>query len=83
MSCIELYRGDLCHFHLLSIENIADFVMCSSIRAVRASARVCVWWLGMGVDKFIQNQADGGWGGGELANVAPIVGKLFKKSSRF
>ena len=36
----------------------------------------------MGVDKFIQNQADRG-GGGELANVAPIVDKLFKKSSRF
>ena len=34
----------------------------------------------MGVDKFIQNQADGR---GELANVAPIVDKLFKKSSRF
>ena len=74
MSCIELYRGDLCHFHLLSIENIADFVMCSSIRAVRARVCVCVcvracvcvcvWWLGMGVDKFIQNQADGGGGGG-------------------
>ena len=64
MSCIQLYRGDLCHFHLLSIENIADFVMCSSIHTVRASAGVCVWWLGMGVDKFIQNQADG-VGGGE------------------
>ena len=39
----------------------------------------------MGVDKFIQKQADvwGGGGGGELANVAPIVDKLFKKSSRF
>ena len=42
MSCIELYRGDLCHFHLLSIENIADFVTCSSIRAVCARARACV-----------------------------------------
>ena len=44
---------------------------------------------GDGVDKFIQNQADevlgggGGRGGGGLANVAPIVDKLFKKSSRF
>ena len=34
----------------------------------------------MGVDKFIQNQADGR---GEMANVAPTVDKLFKKSSRF
>ena len=41
MSCIELHRGDLCHFHLLSIENIADFVTCSSIRAVRARMRAC------------------------------------------
>ena len=75
MSCIELYREDLCHFHLLSIENIADFVTCSSIRAVcvcvcaRAHARVCVyvcvWWLEMGVDKFIQNQAGGAKGVGE------------------
>ena len=40
MSCIELHRGDLCHFHLLSIKNITGFVTCSSIRAVRA--RVCV-----------------------------------------
>ena len=69
MSCIALYRGDFCHFHLLSIENIADFVMCSSIRAVRAH----LWQgggeggggggEGLGVDKFIQNQADGGGGG--------------------
>ena len=42
MSCIELYRGDLCHFHLLSLENIADFVMCSSIRAVCVCVRTCV-----------------------------------------
>ena len=42
MSCIELYRGDLCHFHLLSIENSADFVTCSSICAVRACVRACV-----------------------------------------
>ena len=77
MSCIELHRGDLCHFHLLSIENIADFVTCSSIRAVRACVHVCVcvcvWWLGMGVDKFIQNQADGGRGGGSWPNCGQIV----------
>ena len=48
MSCNELYRGDLCHFHLLSIENIADFVTCSSIRAVRARAHVCVCVIGDG-----------------------------------
>ena len=41
MSFIALYRGDFCHFHLLSIENIADFVMCSAIRAVCVRARVC------------------------------------------
>ena len=64
MSCFELYRGDLCHFYLLSIENIADFETCSSIRAVCARARACVRWLGMEVDIFIQNQADGVGGGG-------------------
>ena len=64
MSCIELYRGDLCHFHLLSIENIADFVTCFFIRGVRARACVCVCVVGDGVDKFIQNQADVGGGGG-------------------
>ena len=82
MSCIELYRGDLCHFHFLSIENIADFVTCSSIRAVC----VCVWGGGGG----------GGWGGQihfkikqigrgevELANVAPLWTNYLKKSSRF
>ena len=67
MSCIELYRGDLCHFHLLSIENIADFITCSSIRAVRARARACVCvMVGDGVDKVIQIPAVGGvwgWGG--------------------
>ena len=57
-------------------------------RCARARARVCVrWWLEMGVDKCIQNQADGERGGvkggGELANVATIVDKLFKKLSRF
>ena len=100
MSCIELYRGDVCHFHLLSIENIADFVTCSSIRAVRAHARLCVcvcvcvclcvcvcvcvcsgWGWGW-TNLFKIKQM--GWGAGrELANVAPIVDKLFKKSSRF
>ena len=69
MSCIELYRGDLCHFHLLSKENIADFVTCSSIRAVRACVcmRVCVCDWGWGWTNSFQNQADGrgvGWGGG-------------------
>ena len=39
---------------------------------------VCVCVVGEGVDKFIQNQVDGVGGGGELANVAPIVDKLFK-----
>ena len=75
MSCIKLYRGDICHFHLLSIENIAYFVTCSYIRAARVCVCVCVV-VGEGVDKFIQNQVDGvGWG--ELANVAPIVDKSF------
>ena len=90
MSCFELYRGDLCHFHLLSIENIADFVTCSSIRAVYARVHVCVcvcvrvWWLGMGVDKFIQNQADGvgggvggvGGGGGGVGERSPHCGQI-------
>ena len=82
MSCIELYRGDLCHFHFLSIENIADFVTCSSIRAVCVC--VCVWGGGvMGWTNSFQNQAD--WEGGEveLANVAPLWTNYFKKSSRF
>ena len=81
MSCFELYRGDLCHFHLLSIENIADFVTCSSIRAVRAPARacvrVCVWWLGRGGGQIYSKSSRWGVGGrGEFAN---IVDKLFKK----
>ena len=80
MSCIKLYRGDLCHFHLLSIENITDFATCSSICAVRASVCVCV--IGDGVDKFISKSSRWGWGV-ELADEAPIVDKLFKKSSRF
>ena len=75
MSCIELYRGDPCHFHLLSIENIADFVTCSSICAVRARARACVrvcggWgWGWTNLFKIKQ------MGVGGLANVAPIVDK--------
>ena len=64
MSCIELYRGDLCHFHLLSTENIADFVTCSSIRAVCACVRACVCDWGWGLTNSFQNQADGGGGGG-------------------
>ena len=88
MSSLELYRGDLCHFHLLSIENIADFVTCSSIRAVctRAHACVCVVVVGDGGGQIYSKSSRwgrGGWGEGELANVAPIVDKLFKKSSRF
>ena len=67
MSCIELYRGDLCHFHLLSIENIADFVTCSSIRAVCVCVCVCVCGWGLGWTNLFQNQADVcvGGGGGE------------------
>ena len=61
MSYIELYRGDLCHFHLLSIENIADFVTCSSIRAVRAC--VCVLGWGGQVDFKIKQMGGGGGGG--------------------
>ena len=51
--------------------------------------RVCVCVVGEGVDKFIQNQADRGAGGGggeegvKLANVAPIVDKLFKNQADF
>ena len=80
MSCIELYRGDLCHFHFLSIENIADFVTCSSIRAPRARAcvRACVV-VGDGGGQIYSKSSR--WG--ELLNVAPIVDRLFKKSSRF
>ena len=63
--------------------NVFFHTRCARARA-RVCVCVCVWWLGMGVDKFIQNQADGGGGGGwELVKVAPIVNKLFKKSSRF
>ena len=95
MSCIELHRGDLCHFHLLSIENIADFVTCSSIRAVRAvrarvrvRACVCGGWgcvvVGDGGGQIYSKSSRwGAGGGGDLANVAPIVDKLFKKLSIF
>ena len=71
MSCIKLYRGDLCHFHLLSIENIADFVTCSSIRAVCTCARVCVV-VGDGGGQIYSKSSRWGWGWGELANVAPL-----------
>ena len=91
MSCIELHRGDLCHLHLLSFAinrkhcrfcNVFFHTRCARARAcVRVCVCVCVV------------VGDGGWtnlfkikqmgGGGELANVAPIVDKLFKKLSRF
>ena len=71
MSCIKLYRGDLCHFHLLSIENIAYFVTCSFIRAARA----CVCVVGEGVDKFIQNLVDG-VGGGGVGERSPHCGQI-------
>ena len=82
MSCIELYRGDLCHFHLLSIENIADFVTCSSICAVCSRARACVCVcvcvvVGDGGGQIYSKSSRWGWG--ELANVAAIVDKLFEK----
>ena len=91
MSCIELHREDLCHFHLLSIENIADFVTCSSIRAVRAHACMhacvcvclCVVVGDGGGQIYSKSSRQGGGVWGELANVAPIVDKLFKKLSRF
>ena len=82
MSCIELYRGDLCHFHLPSIENIADFVTCSPIRAlrracVRACVRVCVCVCvcvignGGGQIHFKIKQMGGGWGGGGVGERSP------------
>ena len=91
MSCIELYRGDLCHFHLLSIENIADFVTCSSMRAVcaRVCVCVCVWWFGMmgWTNLFKIKQMDvgvcvggggGGGGGGEgaVGERSPHCGQI-------
>ena len=53
----------------------------------RACVCVCVVVVGDGGDKFIQNQADWAGGGGELANVAPIVDNLknqadFKRKHR-
>ena len=83
MSCIELYRGDLCHFHLLSTENIADFVTCSSIRAVhacthaRACVCVCVCDWGWRLTNSFQNQADGGGGGvGGVGERSPHCGQI-------
>ena len=83
MRCIELYRGHLCHFHLLSIDKIADFVTCFSICDARARVRVSVFVCGGGWGWGWIKQIVLGGGGGGLANVAPIVDKLFKKSSRF
>ena len=59
-----MYRGDLCHFHLISTENIADFVTCSSIRAVRARARVCVCVVGDGGGQIYSKSSRWGGGGG-------------------
>ena len=91
MSCIELYRGDLCHFHLLSIENIADFVTCSSIRAVCVClcvcvcvcvcvVCVCVWGGGWGWTNSFQNQADGVGGGGGVGERSPHCGQIILKN---
>ena len=91
MSCIELYRGDLCHFHLLSIENIADFVTCSSIRAVcvraRARARVCVCVcvcvcvvVGDGGGQIYSKSSRWAGGGGEgIGERSPHCGQIIKK----
>ena len=75
MSCIELYRGDLCHFYLLSTENIADFVMYSSIRAVRARARACVCggW-GWGWTNLFKIKQMGGGGG--VRERSPHCGQI-------
>ena len=88
MSCIELYRGDLCHFHLLAIsrKHCRFCNMFLHTRCARARACVCVWGgggggVGLGWTKLFKIKQMG-WGA-ELANVAPIVDKLFKKSSRF
>ena len=69
MSCIELYPGDLCHFHLPSIENIADFVTCSSILpyalcGVRACVCLCVIGDRGGQIHFKIKQIGRGGGGG-------------------
>ena len=79
MSCFELYRGDHCHFHLLSIENIADFVTCSSIRAVCvcARARVCVCVVvGDGGGQIYSKSSR--WGGGErgVGERSPHCGQI-------
>ena len=74
MSCIELYRGDLCHFHLLSIENITDFVTCSSICAVRAC--VCVIGDGGGQIHFKIKQMGLGGGGGRVGGRSPHCGQI-------
>ena len=78
MSCIELHRGDLCHFHLLSIESIADFVTCSSIRAVRARVRacecvcVCVVVGDGGGQIYSKSSRWGAWGvGGRVGERSP------------
>ena len=86
MSCIKLYREDLCHFHLLSIGNIADFVTCSSIRAAHrfcnvffhtscVHARACVYVVVVGDGGgqiYSKSSRSVGWW---LVNVAPIVDK--------
>ena len=85
MSCIELYRRDLCHFHLLSIENIADFVTCSSIRAVCVCARVracvCVCVVvgdGGWTNSFkIKQMGRGGWG--VVGERSPHCGQIIQK----
>ena len=72
MSCIKLYRGGLCHFHLLSIENITDFVTCSSICAVRAC--VCVIGDGGGQIHFkIKQMGLGGGVGGRSPHCGQII----------
>ena len=87
MSCIELHRGDLCHFHLLSIENIADFVTCSSIRAVRARMRACVrvcvcvcvcggWGWGWTNLFKIKQMGGGGGRGGGVGERSPHCGQI-------
>ena len=74
MNCIELYR-DLCHFHLLSIENIADFVTCSSIRAVCvcARARVCVMVVRDGGGQIYSKSSR--WTGGD-GERSPHCGQI-------
>ena len=82
MSCIELHRGDLCHFHLLSIENIADFVTCSSIRVVRARMRayvracVCVVVGDGGGKIYSKSSRWGAEGGGGIGERSPHCGQI-------